>query len=76
MNLETVWAQRNGKRAKGTAANLERKERKERAKGTAKSEDGFLMGKYCNAAKDKSAPRLSVARAQTMYAHTNTLHTQ
>ena len=42
MNVENVWAQRNGKRAKGTAANLERKERKERAKGTAKGAYDFF----------------------------------
>ena len=66
-------AAKERQRAKGTAANMER------TKGTAKGTGQKVIetaAKMKTAAKEQSAPRLSVARARTMYAHTNPLYTQ
>ena len=59
------------------------KERRERAKGTAKSEDGFLIETAAKVASEESAPRPNVASAHKMnmrlnidYTHKNNVRTE
>ena len=47
-----------------------------RAKGTAKSEDGFFIETAAKVAKEQSAPRLTVATAQNEHAPKYRLHTK
>ena len=46
-----------------------------RAKGTAKSEDGFFIETAAKVAKEQSAPRLNVASAHENKVRTNILYT-